>query len=122
MVQSLWVFLRNTPETAVPYPWERCFDIRTEVLFYKNLMNGSMVIDLRSRVNLGGGLFHFSNMWHDLTGRYCSYHYPFALENQYDQDPPFLIAASCCGPLVYFLCPEMVSFCPICNCQVYYIG
>ncbi|KAJ9189755.1 hypothetical protein P3X46_001009 [Hevea brasiliensis] len=121
MDQALWSFLQSSPETSVPYPWERCFDVRTQVLFYKNISNRSMVVDLRSQVNLGGGLFHLSSMWHDRTGH--SYdHRPLLFANQYDQEPPFLIAATCCGPLVYLLVPEMVHRCPLCDSLVLYIG
>ncbi|XP_057997290.1 uncharacterized protein LOC131176303 [Hevea brasiliensis] len=120
MDEALWSFLQSSPETSVPFPWERCFD-QTQLLFYRNILNGSMVVDLRSQVNLGGGLFHLSSIWHDLTGR--SYdHRPLLVANQYEQGPGFLIGATCCGPLAYLLVPEMVHCCPLCDSYVFYFG
>ncbi|OAY52535.1 hypothetical protein MANES_04G091241v8 [Manihot esculenta] len=121
MDQALWSFLQSSPETSVPFPWERCFDVRTQVLFYKNAINGTMVVDLRRQVNLGGGLFHASRMWNTLAG-YCYNHRPLLFANEYEQEPPFLIGAGCCGPLVYLLVPEKVHCCPICDSFVFYMG
>ncbi|KDP41830.1 hypothetical protein JCGZ_26848 [Jatropha curcas] len=126
MVFTLWYFLQSSPEASVPFPWERCFDARDQILYYKNALNETIVIDLRTRVNLGGGLFHRSNMWFDLTGRCCRHcdhqHSLFSERRQYEQDPPFMIKAHCCGPLVYLLLPEMVHRCPVCDCHLLYFG
>ncbi|GMY13006.1 protein CURLY FLAG LEAF 2-like [Fagus crenata] len=121
MVYSLWVYLLSCPEQPVPFPWERCYDLGTDVLFYKNAVYGTIVIDLRPRINLGGGLFHDNSMWYDLTGRSSHYQALFR-DYQHDQDSPFLLYTNCCGSLVYLVVPELVQHCPLCGCFVSFFG
>ncbi|EOY02905.1 hypothetical protein QUC31_017939 [Theobroma cacao] len=116
MDSSLLTFLANNPERSVPPPWERFFDLRLKIIFYKNDLSEALVADLRSRVNLGGGMFHESTLWSRLTGssidhsRYC------LIRMKYDQDHPFVLQASCCcGPLMYLVVPEPVWYCPLCG-------
>ncbi|KAJ4823178.1 hypothetical protein Tsubulata_015116 [Turnera subulata] len=124
MDRALLSFLINSNhETTVPHPWERCYDVRNEILYYKNVINGSMVVDLRSPVDLGGGLYHVNNMWEDLTGSANSddeNHCP-ASQRRREAQPPHLIVATCCGPSVYLLVPEMVSRCPLCDDPVRFV-
>ena len=95
--------------------------MQTDVLFYKNAVYGTIVIDLRPRINLGGGLFHDNSMWYDLTGRSSHYQALFR-DYQHDQDSPFLLYTNCCGSLVYLVVPELVQHCPLCGCFVSFFG
>ncbi|KAJ6949178.1 hypothetical protein NC651_003243 [Populus alba x Populus x berolinensis] len=121
MDQSLMFVLLNSPESPIPRPWERCFDIRNEVLFYTNTLDDTILIDLRCQINLGGGLFHTDNMWQELAGcTSCVRHCPSVLQSR--NPLPFLLHATCCGPLVYLLMPEFVNRCPFCESLVYIVG
>ncbi|KAJ6298854.1 hypothetical protein OIU76_019921 [Salix suchowensis] len=122
MDRALISVLLSSPESPIPQPWERCFDIRNGVLFYKNTLDDTILIDLRCQINLGGGLFHANNTWRELSGCTCCIrHRPSALQNQNAQ--PFLLHATCCGPMpVYLLMPELVNNCPFCGSFVCIVG
>ncbi|XP_008231047.1 PREDICTED: uncharacterized protein LOC103330282 [Prunus mume] len=126
MDASLWAFLLNSPEGSVPYPWERCFDLVTGMLLYKNRLNGAVVLDLRPRVNLGGGLYNVSTAWQDLTAgnQYTAANNAVQWTpslfrrhiNEHDQDTPILICSNCCtNQLIYFLVPQLITHCPLCR-------
>ncbi|OMO99347.1 hypothetical protein COLO4_13335 [Corchorus olitorius] len=115
MDSSLWTFLVNSPDRAVPWPWERVIDLQTEVLFYRNDLSQSLVFDLRNRVNLGGGMFYENPDWKEMAriGLYSRY---LHIYNRYDQDHPFVIQANCCfGPFVFLIVPFPVWTCPVCD-------
>lgn len=76
--------------------------LQTEVLFYKNLDDGTTVIDLRP----GGGL--------QLTGQSSDRH-PLFGDNQEDQNSLFLFYTNCLGSLIYVIVPERVQLCPFCG-------
>ncbi|KAB2610079.1 hypothetical protein D8674_036476 [Pyrus ussuriensis x Pyrus communis] len=129
MDPSLWAFLQGSPEQSVPYPWERCFDVETQILMYKNRLTGAVILDLRPRVNLGGGLYNVSDMWFQLTDRYDLYppaavtagvQWPLNLFcrniSVHDQDTPIMLCSTCCTrQVIYLLVPHVVTHCPLCG-------
>ncbi|XVE84219.1 hypothetical protein DITRI_Ditri16bG0153100 [Diplodiscus trichospermus] len=99
MDTSLLTFLLNNPERSVPQPWDRLYDLRSKIIFYKNHATESVVVDLRSRVNLGGGMFHESSLWWRMTGNTIEHSRYCIIRRRYDQDHPFVLKPSCCcGP------------------------
>lgn len=101
--------------------------LQTQILLYKNRLNGSVIIDLRPRVNLGGGLYSVNNLWQGLTARdqnravNTAVPLPHSLFrrtiNEHDQDTPILICSNCCSTTVtYLLVPHLVTHCPLCGC------
>ena len=81
--------------------------MQTKVLYYKNLDDGTMVIDLRSWVNLGGGLYLENSIWYQLTGQ--------SLDCQHDPNPVVILYTNCLGCLIYPIMPELVQLCPLCG-------
>lgn len=100
--------------------------LQTGMLLYKNRLNGAIVLDLRPRVNLGGGLYNVSTAWQDLTAgnQYTAANNvvqwtPSLFRrhiNEHDQDTPILICSNCCtNQLIYFLVPQLITHCPLCR-------
>ncbi|KAL4653010.1 hypothetical protein ACB092_01G271200 [Castanea dentata] len=114
MVYALLAFLLGCPEHSVPYPWERCYNVMTKVLYYKNIDDGTMVIDLRPWVNLGGDLHHENSIWNQLTGQSSGRQPPFC-DHQYDHNSPVIFYTNCLGCLIYIIMPDLVQFCPLCG-------
>lgn len=99
--------------------------LQTEILFYKNIVDGTIVLDMRPRVNLGGGLFFNNSLWQELTGNFpMNYHpnlYP-GYNQPENQNPPIILYSNCCGRLVYLVVPEFVQKCPLCGCFMFFLG
>ncbi|KAK9224324.1 hypothetical protein WN943_009357 [Citrus x changshan-huyou] len=120
---TLRSFLLNyNPEYTFCYPWERCLDPEVDLIYYRNVRDATLIVDLRTRVNLGGGLYHFNDIWNDLVNdKDCDY-YTFFYRRETNGDDHhnlIFISATCCGSSIYFLVPEIVLRCPICDSFVH---
>lgn len=98
--------------------------LQTEILFYKNQLDGTIVLDLRPRLHLGESLVYVNSLWSELTGHYPMNYRPDLSSgtNQPDQGPPIILYSNCCGRLIYLFVPELVQNCPLCGCFIYYLG
>lgn len=101
---------------------ESFFRDLVDLIYYRNVRDATLILDLRTRVNLGGGLYHFNDIWNDLVNnKDCDYYTFFYRRetNSGDHHNLIFISATCCGSRFYFLVPEIVLRCPICDSLVH---
>ncbi|WCJ40216.1 hypothetical protein M5689_021147 [Euphorbia peplus] len=125
MFGVLWSFLQTNPQGSAPFPWERCFDLVSDTLYYKNIINGITVVDLRRKVDIGDSLYHKCDLWNNVTeladmNRNNHHHY-YHLLTESDIIGP-LIRARCCGSYFYLVMPENTFFCSNCDAFINYQG
>ena len=95
---------------------------QTMIPFNVNKMDGTIVIDLRPQVNLGGGLYNFNTEWRELTTRFIWPPLISGYINLYDQDHPFIQSLYCiCTTTGRVKITELLSHCPLCGCFLYLV-
>ncbi|WCJ40228.1 hypothetical protein M5689_021159 [Euphorbia peplus] len=124
MVQAFWSFLLRSPQGPVPSPWERCYDIVRDMLYYKNGIDGTLIVDLRSRVDIEDGLYYESGLLNVITEladlNWNNHYYYRNLLTESEMMGPFLIGVGCCGSQFYLVVPEKIFFCPNCAAFINY--
>ncbi|KAJ0053906.1 hypothetical protein Pint_02545 [Pistacia integerrima] len=112
-----YTFLLNNPEAPIPFPWERRYDVQNQTLHYRNVIDGTVIFDLRPIVNVGGSMFYVNDYWDELRRAYSFNNINSPLlhrQMNHNGDYLVLVPATCCGPNVYLILPEPVFQCPFC--------
>lgn len=118
--QFIWVEFKFGKQTNGFFMVKKILQV--DLIYYRNVRDATLIVDLRTRVNLGGGLYHFNDIWNDLVNdKDCDY-YTFFYRRETNGDDHhnlIFISATCCGSSIYFLVPEIVLRCPICDSFVH---
>ncbi|KAK4837865.1 hypothetical protein QYF36_009060 [Acer negundo] len=118
-MENYWAFLSNGPEQPIPYPWQRHYHAETQMLYYINQMDGTLVFDFRTRMNLGGSLFYNCTYLNVITASSCPHFSQLRVQVQAQANNPdsfILIPITCYGSRRGFLVlSELFIRCPLCD-------
>ncbi|XP_050918264.1 uncharacterized protein LOC127135650 [Lathyrus oleraceus] len=115
-ISELLNFLKDNPNTTVPFPWKQIYDVETGLIFYKHIENGFFIYDFRPLVNIRRGVFWNNFLWSASIDCPDTRQMITNSQNSDGVSSVYLFCITCCDDItIYCIVDQPVFRCFICN-------